>query len=140
MAEVRVLIVEDHPAVSEGIALLLEEDSQLDLVGIARTGGDALTMAIHLQPDVVLMDFQLPDQTGAETSAAIKLACADCAVVFLSADNSPSAIRAAADAGASGYLDKTKAGLDLLHAIHRAAAGDVFLRPVPPRKSPRRLS
>ena len=69
------------------------------------------------------MDFRLPDQTGAEASAAIKQLLPDVAVLFLSADDTDSAVFAAVKAGASGYLIKTEAGTKLLDAVHRAAAG-----------------
>jgi DNA-binding NarL/FixJ family response regulator len=123
----RVLIVEDHQIVADGLAMLLADDIQLDIVGVAATGAESLAMAREFGPDVVVMDFRLPDQTGAEASAAIKQLLPDVAVLFLSADDTDSAVFAAVKAGAIGYLIKTEAGTKLVDAVHRAAAGEMLL-------------
>ena len=123
----RVLIVEDHQMVADGLAMLLTDDADIEVVGIAATGADALDMARELRPEVVIMDYRLPDQTGAEASTAIKHLLPDTAVLFLSADDSDGAVFAAVKSGASGYLLKTEAGTELLDAVHRAADGEMLM-------------
>ena len=122
-----VLIVEDHQVVADGLAMLLEDDPHIRVVGAVATGSDAVEMAALHQPDVILMDFRLPDQTGAEAAGAIKAERAETAILFLSADDNEDAVLAAVKAGACGYLVKTEAAPKLLDAIHRAAAGEMLI-------------
>ncbi len=123
----RVLIVEDHQIVADGLAVLLADDTEIEVVGIAGTGAEALRMARELRPGVVIMDYLLPDQTGAEASTQIKHLLPDTAVLFLSADDSDGAVFAAVKSGASGYMVKTEAGNKLLDAVHRAADGEMLV-------------
>jgi DNA-binding NarL/FixJ family response regulator len=123
----KVLIIEDHQIVADGLAMLLGDDDTLDVVGVASTGAEGIAMARDLMPDVVIMDFRLPDQTGGEVSAVIKQARPDAAILFLSADDSDTSVLAAVRAGASGYLVKTEAGTKVLDSVHRAAAGEMLL-------------
>lgn len=126
---VRVLIVEDHQLVADAVSEVIGQDSELEVVGVTGTGLDAVDKAGSLQPDVVLMDFVLPDQSGAEAAAAIKRRNPSTAIVFLSADDTPAALVAAINAGASDYLLKTGSSAGLLKALHRAAAGAVLTPP-----------
>ena len=122
-----VLIVEDHQVVADGLAMLLEDDPHIRVVGAVATGSDAVEMAALHQPDVILMDFRLPDQTGAEAATSIKANRPETAILFLSADDNEDAVLAAVKAGACGYLVKTEAAPKLLDAIHRAAAGEMLI-------------
>ena len=122
-----VLIVEDHQVVADGLALLLEDDPDIRVVGCVATGDEAVDMAHLHQPDVVLMDFRLPHQNGAEAAAVIKSERPETAVLFLSADDNDNAVLAAVRAGACGYLVKTEAAAKLLDAVHRAAAGEMLI-------------
>jgi DNA-binding NarL/FixJ family response regulator len=124
---IAVLIVEDHQVVADGLAMLLEDDPHIRVVGAVATGSEAIEMAELHQPDVVLMDFRLPDQTGAEAAGMIKGDRPETAVLFLSADDNEDAVLAAVKAGACGYLVKTEAAPRLLDAIHRAAAGEMLI-------------
>jgi DNA-binding NarL/FixJ family response regulator len=123
----RVLIVEDHQIVADGLAMLLSDDPSLTVVGVATSGADAVELARRHLPDVVIMDYRLPDQTGAEASTAIKQALPDTAVLFLSADETDDAMFAAVKSGAIGYLNKTEAGTKVVDSVHRAAAGEMLL-------------
>jgi len=124
---IRVLICDDHEVVREGLRGLIGRQAGMSVVGEAGTVAEAVAAAARSKPDVVIMDYRLPDQTGAEASTAIKHLLPDTAVLFLSADDSDGAVFAAVKSGASGYLLKTEAGTELLRAVHRAADGEMLM-------------
>jgi DNA-binding NarL/FixJ family response regulator len=97
------------------------------VVGAAANGAEALEAALQHRPDVVLMDFRLPDSSGAEVAKAIRQAQPDIAIVNLSADGSPGALLAAIEAGARGYLLKSEAASELVAGIRLAAQGDMLI-------------
>ena len=123
----RVLIVEDHQVVAEGLAILLGEQPDLAVVGWATTVAEAERLAATEPVDVVVLDYWLPDRTGAEAVAALRAYRPDAAVVFLSADDSDEVILAALEAGASGYLVKSSGGADVAGAVRRAAEGEILI-------------
>jgi DNA-binding NarL/FixJ family response regulator len=123
----RVLVVEDHPVVAEGLVALLEGHPQLAVLGWAPSVADADHIA-HNQPvDVAIVDFRLPDGTGADAAIRIRQHRPDAAIVFLSADDSDQAMLAAFEAGASGYLIKSAPGPEIVEAIRRAADGEMLI-------------
>jgi two-component system response regulator DevR len=124
---ISVLIVEDHRLMVEGLAALLGEEAQLKVVGIAGTVQEAVDAAKRLQPQVVLMDYRLPDGTGADATERIRMEQPDIAVLFLSADVSDEAMMLAVDAGACGYVSKAASGEELTDAILRAGEGEFLL-------------
>ena len=124
---VRVLVVEDHPVVAEGLATLLAEDPRLRVVRRAETVAQAVAAAAEEPLDVALVDFRLPDGTGAEAATGIREHRPEAAVLFLSADDSEPAMIAAVEAGASGYLIKTAAGSEIVDAVRRAAEGEMLI-------------
>jgi two-component system nitrate/nitrite response regulator NarL len=123
----RVLIVEDHQVVAEGLAVLLDEHPDLSVVGWAATGADAARLAETEPFDVAVVDYWLPDRTGAEAVADLRAHRPDAAMVFLSADDSDDVILAALEAGASGYLVKSASGADVAGAVRRAAEGEILM-------------
>jgi DNA-binding NarL/FixJ family response regulator len=123
----RVLIVEDHQVVAEGLAVLLGEHADLDVVGWATTVADAGRLAGTEPVDVVVVDYWLPDGTGVEAVAAMRAYRPDAAVVFLSADDSDEVILAALESGAAGYLVKSAGGADVAAAVRRAAEGEILM-------------
>jgi two-component system, NarL family, response regulator DevR len=123
----KVLIVEDHRLMVEGLASLLGESEGLQVVGTAGTVKDAVEAAGALEPQVVLMDFRLPDGNGAEATERIRAQHPDVAVVFLSADVSDDAMMLAVDAGACGYVSKAASAAELTDAIRRAGEGEFLL-------------
>jgi two-component system nitrate/nitrite response regulator NarL len=123
----RVLIVEDHQVVAEGLAALLNEHPELRVVAIASGVGEVEHLADVERVDVVLCDYWLPDGTGPEAVAALRSHLPDVAVVFLSADNSDEAVLAALEAGAAGYLVKSAAGADVADAVRRAIDGEILV-------------
>jgi DNA-binding NarL/FixJ family response regulator len=122
-----VLIVDDHELLLEGLRTLLGQYPDVEVVGAATTATDAVEKVAELHPDVVLMDYRLRDGDGASATAAIRSKDADVAVVFLSADDSESALFAAVEAGAVGYLDKSNSTVEVIDAVRRAAAGEMLL-------------
>jgi len=128
MAEpITVLIVEDHRLMVEGLAALLGEAPELRVVGTASSVREAVEAARTLQPQVVLMDFRLPDGNGADATEKIRQERPQVAVLFLSADVSDEAMMRAVDAGACGYVSKGASADELTNAIRRAGEGEFLL-------------
>jgi len=128
MAEpLTIVIVEDHRLMAEGLASLLGETPELKVVGTAGSVQEAVTVARSLHPQVVLMDFRLPDGNGAEATLRIKKDSPEVAVLFLSADVSDDAMMQAVDAGACGYVSKAATAEELTTAIRRAGDGEFLL-------------
>jgi DNA-binding NarL/FixJ family response regulator len=124
---VRVLLVEDHQVVAEGLQALLEEYDDLRVVGWAPTVAAAKEAAVEGAADVALVDFRLPDGSGADAAAEIRAHQPDTAVVILSVDDSDEAMMAAVEAGASGYLLKSAPSDVVVSAIRRAAEGETLI-------------
>jgi two-component system, NarL family, response regulator DevR len=124
---VRVLIVQDHPLLASAIAKVLEGHADLAVAGIAATGGEAIRAATRDKPDVVLMDYRLPDLSGPEAAAQIQSAYPLASIVFHSADDSETALLDAVDAGATAYLTKDATAEQIVEAIRQAAQGEVLI-------------
>jgi DNA-binding NarL/FixJ family response regulator len=118
----RILIVDDHPMVRAGLKAMLN-DPEIEVVGEAADGRKAIALAIALQPDVVLMDLNMPDMDGLEATAQIKKQCPAAAVVIITGDHSRNYIRKAIDAGAAGYIMKGAERSMLLQAVKLVRAG-----------------
>jgi two-component system NarL family response regulator len=123
----RVLIVDDHTLIREGLQAILALDPDVEIVGLADGAEGAVELAKQQEPDVVLMDFRLAGRNGAEAAADIRRALPATSIVFLSADGSDDTLSAAVQAGAAGYLAKTAPMEDVVSAIHRAAAGEMLI-------------
>jgi two-component system, NarL family, response regulator DevR len=127
---IRVVIVEDHSLVAEGLELLLRRAPDIDVVGTVGNKSELLERWRELDTDVVLMDYRLPDGSGADAANALRAERPDMVVVFLSADESEESLLAAVEAGASGYLLKrSDAATELVSAIRLAAAGEMLISP-----------
>ena len=124
---ITVLIVEDHRLMVEGLASLLGEVAELRVVGTAGSVKEAIEAAQTLRPQVVLMDFRLPDGDGPEATERIRHDHPEVAVLFLSADVSDDAMMRAIDAGACGYISKVASAEELTNAIRRAGEGEFLL-------------
>jgi DNA-binding NarL/FixJ family response regulator len=127
VAPIRILIVQDHPLLASAIARVLESQEDLSVCAIARRGDEAAIIAATEKPDVVLMDFRLPDATGPVAAAAILSAAAKAAIVFHSADESETALLDAVDAGATAYLTKDATADQIIEAVRRASTGEVLI-------------
>lgn len=124
---IRVLLVEDHQVVAEGLEALLEEYDDLHVIGWAPTVAAAVAAAAAGPADVALVDFRLPDGSGADAAAGIRSHQPGTAIVILSVEDSDDAMMAAVGAGASGYLLKSAPSDDVVRAIRRAAEGETLI-------------
>src|SRR5512133_2970656 len=129
MSRIRMLIVDDHEVVRAGLRMLLSADPELEIVGEAGDGAQALHMARDLAPQVVLMDISMPDMNGIEATRRIKALCPSVAVLALTMHADDQYFFEMLAAGASGYVPKRAAPHDLLSAIHAIKSGGVFLFP-----------
>jgi DNA-binding NarL/FixJ family response regulator len=120
---VRVLLVEDHAMVARGLEATLAEESDLEVVGIAGTVDESVLRFKQLTPDVVVMDFRLPDGEGTEATRRIREIDADAAVLLLTGADDPGIVSAALDAGCSGFVSKGRDLDDLTSAIRAVARG-----------------
>jgi DNA-binding NarL/FixJ family response regulator len=119
---VRVMVVDDHPIWREGVARDLAERG-LEVVATAPDGAAAVRIAPAVRPDVVLMDLQLPELSGAEATARLRAALPETRVLVLSASTEHGDVLGAVRAGASGYLVKSAGPEELVDAVERTAAG-----------------
>jgi len=125
---IRVLIADDHTVVRQGLRLFLS-DADVEIVGEARDGREAVDLARRLMPDVVLMDLLMPNMDGIAATAAIRRDAPDVEVIALTSVLEDASIVEALRAGAIGYLLKDTEAPELQQAIRSAAAGQVLLSP-----------
>lgn len=130
MQPIRVLIVDDHEVVREGLRLFLTEEDEIEVVGLASDGSHALKMAADLKPDVILMDLVMPELDGIETIRRLRAAGSTSRVLILTTFVDKSRVRDAIEAGAVGYLLKDVGRADLLAAIRAAGRNTPTLHPV----------
>jgi len=126
---IRVLIADDHTIVRSGVRLLLEGQTDMEVVGEALTGDAAVEMAKTLQPDVVLMDISMPGLDGMEATRRIKEKSPLIGILVLTMHRSDEHFFAMLKAGASGYVLKAAETNELLSAIRSVARGEAFLYP-----------
>ena len=124
---VQVLIVQDHPLLASALARVLEAQPDMAVSGVSDSGAGALAAAAQMRPDVVLMDFRLPDVSGPEAARMIQSEHADAAIVFHSADESETALLDAVDAGATAYLTKDATADQIIEAVRRASRGELLI-------------
>jgi two-component system nitrate/nitrite response regulator NarL len=124
---IRVLLVEDHQLVAEGIQALLDREADIKVIGVAGTVKDAVAMSAADSPDVVIMDFRLPDGTGAQAGESIRTMHPYPSLVFVSGDDSEDALLLAVQAGASVFLPKSRASTDVVTAVRKAADGEMMI-------------
>ena len=124
---IRVLLVDDHELVRQGIAAMLAKADDLQIVGEARTGREAVEYARRELPDVILMDVRMPDMDGLEATKKIKEERPRTAVVMLTMHENPAYLREAVRAGAAGYLLKDVSREELVDAIRQVATGGAFI-------------
>lgn len=129
-ASIRVLLVDDHALLRAGFRTILDAQPDIEVVGEAATGAEALTQASALQPDVIAMDVQMPDMNGIEATRRI-VADPDitAAVAVITTFDRDDYLYEALDAGASGFLLKNAGAEDLVAAVRALAAGDGMLAP-----------
>jgi DNA-binding NarL/FixJ family response regulator len=126
---ISVLLVDDHPVVRDGLRGMLNAEPDLDVVGEAGSGAEAVVLARTLRPDVVLMDLRMPGMDGATATGLIRGEMSTCHVVVLTTYDTDADILRAVEAGAVGYLLKDATRADLTLAIRAASRGDTVLAP-----------
>jgi two-component system response regulator NreC len=125
----KVLIVDDHAVVRAGLKLLVDSEDDLEAVGEAGSAKDAIFESRSLEPDVVLLDVVMPEQSGIEVIPQLLHERPDLKVLVLSMQDEPRYVREAFDAGASGYMLKEAADSELVAAIREVAKGGRYVHP-----------
>jgi DNA-binding NarL/FixJ family response regulator len=124
---VRILIVDDHAIVAEGLRYLIEAQADMEVVSIAPNGREAVHQAIATQPDIVMMDIAMPELNGTEATRLIRERCPKTRVIMLSMYSDPEHVYRALQAGASGYVVKKSASAEVVDAIRMVHAGKRYL-------------
>lgn len=128
-ALISVLIADDHPTFRDGLRMMLEASGQVDVVGEAVDGVQAVELAAGLTPDLILMDLQMPRQNGIEATRNILGAQPEAKVIVLTMFEDDDSVFAAMRAGARGYLLKGAEREDILRAVRAVANGDAVFGP-----------
>ncbi len=129
MSKIRILIVDDHAIMRDGIRALLNVDDTLEIVGEASEGKEAIEKFQELKPDVIVMDIVMPGMDGLEATRRITKRNTKTKVLILTQHENKDYILSAVKAGVAGYVPKKALGSDLISAIHAVNRGDSFLYP-----------
>ena len=125
----KVLIVDDHAVVRAGLKLLVDGEQDLEAIGEAGSARDAIFEARSLNPDIILLDVVMPDQSGLEIIPQLLKESPDAKVLVLSMQDEPRYVREAFEAGASGYVLKEAADTELVAAIREVGGGGRYVHP-----------
>jgi len=129
VAKTRVLLADDHAILSAGLRALLSYYDDMEVVGEAREGAEAVARVAELRPDVVLMDIAMPGMNGIDATRLIREQYPETRVLVLTQHAARQYVFALLQAGASGYIFKRALGSDLIDALRAVASGKVFLHP-----------
>ena len=129
MAAIRVMVVENHQVVSDGLVALVSDQPDMVMIGTADSVAEAIAQARELAPDIVLLDFRLPDGTGAEAGMRIRELVSETRLIFLSRDDSEAAQVAAIEAGASAFVHKSRAADEVIETIRLVSQGQNLITP-----------
>jgi DNA-binding NarL/FixJ family response regulator len=127
---IRILIVDDHPVVRDGLRAVLSTQSDFDVIGEAGDGAEAVRQAEALRPDVVLLDLELPAMDGVEVLAHLRVSCPELPVIVFTAFDTDERILGAIQAGAQGYLLKGAPRDQVFNAVRVVYRGESLLQPV----------
>jgi DNA-binding NarL/FixJ family response regulator len=134
MEATRVVIADDHPLFRSGLTALLTAQADVEVAGEAATGAEAITQAETLQPDIVLMDIQMPDMNGVEATRAIVRASPHIGVIMVTMFEDDESVFAAMRAGARGYVLKGADHEEMMRVIHAVARGEALFGPAIARR------
>jgi DNA-binding NarL/FixJ family response regulator len=126
---IRILCIDDHPLVREGIAMIIGSKQDMHLVGQAATGSNGIEQYRQHKPDVTLMDVRLPDMSGIDALLEIRTTFINARIIMLSSFSADVEVRRALEAGASGFLLKTATPADLARAIRQVHLGKKCVAP-----------
>ncbi|OKY75837.1 MAG: hypothetical protein BM485_05735 [Desulfobulbaceae bacterium DB1] len=129
MDKIRVMLVDDHDVVRSGLKSLLGMDEELEIIGEAANGAEAIQRVPELNPDVVVMDISMPVMDGMEATRRIRGLYPDCKILTLTVHEDKQYFFEMLAAGAKGYITKQAAAEDLVAAIKAVATGNVYLQP-----------
>jgi two-component system response regulator NreC len=124
---IRILIADDHGVLRAGLRALLKTEPELEVVGEAADGAEALRLAGALRPDIVLMDISMPDCGGIEATRRLRGLLPDVRVLILTVHDDKSMVQEAIQAGAAGYILKRAAESELVNAIQAVSRGDMYV-------------
>lgn len=122
----RILLVDDHPIVRQGLKTILEGHSNWEVVGEASDGAEAIEKAGKLNPDIMVLDVTMPTMNGLEACRALRRQFPQLEILFVTQHDSPQMMREALDAGGRGYVVKSNAARDLLEAVEAVSQHRVF--------------
>lgn len=125
----RILIADDHPLIREALGRVFSSQKDMEVVGEAADGGEAVELATKLKPDVLVMDIMMPKIDGLEASRRIKKLAPKVAILILTAYDDDSYVLGLLEAGAAGYLMKSARGQDLVDAVRSIRSGESVLHP-----------
>ncbi|MBA2287600.1 MAG: response regulator transcription factor [Ktedonobacteraceae bacterium] len=128
--KIRILLADDHTILRAGLKMMLNAQPDMEVVGEAHDGRQAIHEAQRLQPDIVLMDITMPDINGIEATRQLKKLLPEARVLILTMHENDEYIFQALRAGASGYLLKEAADTDLIYALHIIQSGQFYLSPI----------
>jgi DNA-binding NarL/FixJ family response regulator len=134
VSKLRIFLADNHTLLREALKMLVDSQPDMEVVGEAEDGRAAWLKAKSLQPDLVVMDFSMPDLNGAQATVRLKEASPNVKILVLTRHDDSGSLRLMLDAGASGYLLKSAASNELIHAIRFVASGAFYVDPMLQRK------
>jgi two-component system, NarL family, response regulator LiaR len=134
MGKIRIIIAEDHAIVREGTRMMLEQESDMEVIGEARDGAEAVKLIETLKPDVAILDISMPKLSGIEVTRQIKLKLPSISILILTAYDNDEYVFALLEAGAAGYLLKDVHGHEIVDAVRSICEGESVLHPSIARK------
>lgn len=129
MNKIRVLLADDHPVVRLGLKAMLETEPDMEVVGQAGNGVEAVALTQELHPDIVIMDISMPEMDGLEATKRVRTACPETQVLILTVHAQERYLFPVLKAGAAGYVLKSTVDTQLIDAIRTVAQGGAFLYP-----------
>lgn len=129
MERLRIILAEDHETVREGLKLIVNSQSDMEVIGEASNGSAAIKLARELAPDIVVMDISMPEMNGLKATKKLKQLCPDVKILTLTRHTDDAYLQQLIQAGASGYVLKQSAPTELIRAIHAISAGKSYLDP-----------
>jgi DNA-binding NarL/FixJ family response regulator len=126
---IRVLLADDHPLFREGVRMMLSDDPDIEVVGQAGCGGDAIRMALELRPDILLCDVSMPDIEGPEVVEACMKSGLKCRYILLTMHRYPELLRRSVALGVQGYVVKDGGADEVVAAVRSVAKGEEFFSP-----------